>query len=99
MNRGESAATAMPTGTLTRKIQGQLRYEVSTPPSRTPAAPPLPDAAPQMPIARLRSRASLKLVISNESPAGAKSAPPRPCTPRNAISDADDQARAASAEP
>ncbi len=36
----------MPTGTLTKKIQDQLRYEVSTPPSSTPAAAPLPDAAP-----------------------------------------------------
>src|SRR3954451_3065656 len=98
MNRGASAATAMPTGTLTRKIQGQFRYEVSTPPSRTPAAPPLPDAAPHTPLARLRSRASLKVVISSESPAVAKRAPRSPCTPRKVISEADDHASAARAE-
>ena len=42
--QGAIAATA--TGTLMKKIQDQLRYEVSTPPSRTPTAAPLPEAAP-----------------------------------------------------
>ena len=42
---GVSAMAARPTGTLMKKIQDQLRYEVSTPPSRTPAAAPLPVAA------------------------------------------------------
>ena len=37
---------AIATGTLMKKIQDQLRYDVSRPPSRTPAAAPLPDAAP-----------------------------------------------------
>jgi hypothetical protein len=36
----------MPTGTLMKKIHDQLRYDVRTPPSSTPAAAPLPDAAP-----------------------------------------------------
>jgi len=36
----------MPTGTLMKKIHDQLRYEVSSPPRRTPAAAPLPYAAP-----------------------------------------------------
>ena len=33
-------------GTLMKKIQDQLSYDVKTPPSKTPAAAPLPDAAP-----------------------------------------------------
>ena len=99
MNRGVSATTASPTGTLTRKIHGQLRYEVSTPPSRTPAAPPLPEAAAQTPIARLRPRPSVNVVISSDNPAGAKSAPPRPWTARNAISEPDDQASPERADP
>src|SRR4051812_35995704 len=99
MKRGASAATATPTGTLTRKIHGQLRYDVSAPPRRTPAAPPLPDAAPHTPIARLRSRPSVKVVISSDSPAGANSAPPRPCSARNAIKEPADHESAARAEP
>src|SRR5439155_17984868 len=47
---------------------------------------------------RLRSRPSSNVVISSESAAGARSAPPRPCTARNAISDASDQARPQSNE-
>ena len=35
-----------PTGTLMKKIHDQPRYEVSSPPRRTPAAAPLPEAAP-----------------------------------------------------
>src|SRR5438874_308668 len=34
-----------------KKIHDQLKALVSAPPSSTPAAPPLPEAAPQMPIA------------------------------------------------
>ena len=42
---GASAIAASPTGTLMKKIHDQLRYEVSSPPRRTPAAAPLPEAA------------------------------------------------------
>ncbi len=45
-SRGESAIAATPTGTLMKKTQDQFKYDVSTPPSRTPAAAPLPEAAP-----------------------------------------------------
>jgi hypothetical protein len=31
---------------LMKKIHDQLKYDVSTPPSKTPAAAPLPEAAP-----------------------------------------------------
>src|SRR5919198_237846 len=81
-----------------KKIQGQLRYEVRTPPRRTPTAAPLPDAAPQIPSATLRSRPSEKVVISSERPGGAKSAPPRPSSARKEISDPSDQAKPQSTE-
>ena len=42
---GANAIAATPTGTLMKKIQDQCRYEVRTPPRRTPAAAPLPEAA------------------------------------------------------
>src|SRR3954453_4763912 len=90
---------ATPTGTLIRKIHGQLAYEVRTPPSRTPAAPPLPEAAPQSAIARLRPFPSGNVVMRSERPAGAKSAPPKPSSARNAIIEPDDQASPQRAEP
>src|SRR5438105_9040451 len=43
---GASAIAATATGTLMKKIHDQFKYDVSTPPSRTPAGAPLPDAAP-----------------------------------------------------
>src|SRR5437773_7771643 len=81
----------MPTGTLMKNTHDQLRYEVRKPPSSTPAAPPEPEAAPQMPSARLRSRPSANVVMRIERPAGANSAPPSPCRARNPISEPSDQ--------
>ena len=60
------------------------------PPRSTPAAPPLPEAAPQMPSARFRSAPSAKVVIRIESAAGASSAPPRPWSARKPISEPSD---------
>ena len=68
------------------------------PPSSTPTAAPLPDAAPQMPSARLRSRPSAKRVMSSDRPAGANSAPPMPWIARKTISELGDQAIPQSAE-
>src|SRR5205814_10334456 len=95
---GVNAIATMATGTLMKKIHGQLRYDVRTPPRRTPTAAPLPEAAPQMPSARLRSRPSRNVVISSDRPAGAKSAPPRPSIARKATSEPADQARPQRAE-
>ena len=95
---GAAAITAIPTGTLMKNTHDQFRYEVRKPPSSTPAAPPDPEAAPQMPSARLRSAPSAKVVIRIERPAGANSAPPSPCSARNAISDPSDQDRPHSSE-
>src|SRR4030095_13596440 len=66
-SHGVTARTATPTGRLTKKIHDQLRYEVSTPPSSTPTAPPLPEAAPHTPSAMFRSRPSRKVVTTIES--------------------------------
>src|SRR5919198_440996 len=89
-SQGVMASTSAPTGTLMKKIHDQLSALVSAPPSKTPAAPPLPDAAPQIPSARLRSRPSRKVVVRIESAAGESIAAPSPCSARNAISDPDD---------
>ena len=98
-SHGLTARTATPTGRLTKKIHDQLRYEVRTPPSSTPTAPPMPDAAPQTPSAMLRSRPSRKVVTTIESAAGASSAPPSPCSARVTISAPSDQASPDSNEP
>src|SRR5438105_695197 len=89
---------AAATGTLTKKIHDQPRYEVSAPPSNTPAAPPLPEAAPHTPSAMLRSRPSRKVVVRIESAAGERSAPLRPCSARKRINEPSDQARPESNE-
>src|SRR5215469_14176210 len=74
-----------------KKIQDQLSALVSAPPRSTPAAPPLPEAAPQIPSATLRSRPSLNVVVRIDSAAGASNAAPRPCAPRKTINDADEE--------
>ena len=81
-----------------KKIHDQLSPLVSAPPSSTPAAPPLPDAAPQMPSARLRSRPSVNVVVRIESAAGESSAAPSPWIERKTISEPSDQASPSSSE-
>ena len=68
----------MPTGMLMKKIHDQPSEPVSAPPSSTPAAPPLPEAAPQTPSATFRSRPSRNVVVRIESAAGDSSAAPSP---------------------
>ena len=75
---GAIAAAAMPIGTLTQSTHSQPIPSVRTPPRRTPAAPPEPATAPQMPSALLRSAPSLKVVATIESAAGESRAAPRP---------------------
>ena len=76
---GARAKMAIPTGTFTKKIASQPMYSTRMPPSRTPAAAPLPATAPQIPNALLRSAWSWRnesLMIA--SVAGETIAPPRP---------------------
>src|SRR5262249_21352531 len=78
--------TRTPTGTLTRKIQCQLRRPVRTPPSRTPSAPPPEETKPKMPIAFARSAGSVNSVIISDRDTAETPAPPTPCTARAATS-------------
>src|SRR5215831_9946971 len=88
----------MPTGMLTKKIHDHPNELVRIPPSSTPAAPPLPEAAPQTPSARFRSRPSVNVVVRIDSAAGESKAAPRPCSDRNVIREPEDQARPSSSE-
>ena len=58
-NRMAKNAVAMPIGTLTRKIQCQLRAWVKRPPASRPIDAPPAATKLYMPIARARSRGSL----------------------------------------
>src|SRR6266536_590657 len=86
-SHGLTAKTSAPTGRLMKKIHDQLNELVSTPPSNTPAAPPLPEAAPQTPSAMFRSRPSWNVVVRIDSAAGESSAAPSPWRARKPISD------------
>ncbi len=72
--------TAMPT--LTNSVQRQLRYSVSTPPSSMPIAAPEPAIPPKTANAVARSLASVNVVDSSDSAAGASMAPATPCRAR-----------------
>src|SRR3954451_15434923 len=90
--------SAMPTGTLMKKIHDQASELVRKPPSSTPAAAPLPETAPQTPSAMLRSRTSANVVVRIESAGGGRAAPPRPWVARKVISEPADQAKPAARE-
>src|SRR5215207_11579418 len=81
-SRGASAAAIRPIGTFTYSTHSQPAHSVSMPPSRTPTAPPEPTAAPQTPIALLRSEPSANSTVTSDSAAGESSAAPRPWTAR-----------------
>ena len=81
-SRKDSATTATPIGTLTRKIQCQSSELVRMPPSSTPIEPPPEATKPKMPIAFARSAVSVNNVIVSESDTADAIAPPTPCTAR-----------------
>ena len=84
--RSDNRNTAMPTGTLMKKIHGQERSSVSAPPTIRPnALPPIAIAA-QTPSAFARSAPSWKVVVMIASAAGEMNAAPSPCSPRQAMS-------------
>jgi hypothetical protein len=78
--------TRIPTGTLTRKIQCQLRVSVRMPPRSTPSEPPPEATKPKMPMAFARSVGSVKSVIISERATADTTAPPTPCRARAPIS-------------
>ncbi len=79
---GIVARTRMPTGTLTKNTACQPNAAVSTPPSSTPAALPMPATAPQMPSALARSDSVVNRRVTRASEAGASSAADAPCRAR-----------------
>jgi hypothetical protein len=76
--RGASAATKSPIGTLTNRTHSHPSVSVRMPPSSTPTAPPEPATAPHTPNARLRLELSANSVVTIDSAAGDRIAPPSP---------------------
>ena len=88
----------MPTGTLTKKIHGQEKYWVSTPPRTRPTAEPPIAIAAQTPSARARSLPSANVVAMIDSAAGEISAAPSPCSARAPMSMPELEARPSSSD-
>ena len=76
----------MPTGTLTKKIQGHENTCVRNPPRIRPTAEPPIAIAAQTPSALARSAPSAKVIEMIESAAGEMSAAPKPWSARDPIS-------------
>jgi len=71
---------------FTYRHQRHDRYSVSSPPSRSPIAPPVPATAPYTLKALPRSFGSLKVTVSSDSADGASKAPNAPWQARAATS-------------
>ena len=74
------------TGAMAMNTLPQLKWASSQPPTIGPSAIATPATAPHRPIARARSRRSVKTLVSSESVAGNVIAAPRPMTALAAIS-------------
>ena len=91
-SRGLSAATAIATGTLMKKIHSQPSPSVIGPPTSQAAVAPMPPIAAQMPSALLRSAPSSNVVVTIDSAVGVMIAAATPWTTRAAINAATDPA-------
>ena len=97
-SRSAKRKTTIPTGTLTKKIQGHDRSCVRAPPRIRPIAEPPIAIAAQTPSAFARSAPSSNVVEMIASAAGEMNAAPRPCSARQPISIPEDCARPLSSD-
>ncbi len=84
--RSVSRRAARPTGTLIQKIERQPTESTSNPPTSGPAAIEMPTTAPHTPMARARSRGSVKVLVMIDIATGFSIEPPTACTMRAATS-------------
>ena len=98
-NSAVSTIAATPTGMLTQKIPRQPTLSTSTPPRGGPAAMDNPNTPPQMPMARARSRGSVKVLAMIDTATGFIIEPPTAWIMRNATSQPRPGARLHSSEP
>ncbi len=93
------SSAAKPTGRLIQKMERQPTDSTSTPPTSGPAAIDMPTTAPHRPIARARSRGSVKVLVMIDMATGFSIEPPTACTIRKATSHDRSGAREHSTEP
>lgn len=74
--RRVSSRAARPTGRLIQKMERQPTVSTSSPPTRGPAAIEMPTTAPHTPIARARSRGSVKVFVMIDIATGLSIEPP-----------------------
>lgn len=84
--RRVSSRAARPIGRLTQKIARQLTDCTSRPPTSGPSAMDMPTTAPQTPMARARSRASVKVLVMIDMATGLSIEPPIAWTMRKTTS-------------
>jgi hypothetical protein len=82
---------------LTQKIARQPTEAIRAPPTIGPSL--MPNTLPQIPIARARSAASVKVLLTIDSATGLSIDPPIACSTRNATSQSSPGARLHSREP
>lgn len=97
--RRVSRRAARPTGRLTQKMERQPTDSTSRPPIRGPAAMEMPTTPPHTPIARARSRGSVKVLVMIDMATGLSIEPPTACTMRATTSHSRSGAREQSREP
>ena len=90
---------ASPMGTLIQKIARQSTASMSVPPTIGPRPNEMPTTPPHTPIARARSRGSVKVFVMMDIATGLSIEPPTACSPRKAISQPSDGARLHNSEP
>ena len=90
---------AMPIGTLTQKIERQPMVSTRMPPSTGPAPRLTPTTPANTPIARARSRGSVKTLVTMDMATGLSIEPPTAWTIRKAISQPSPGATLQSREP
>ncbi len=97
--RQVNSSAARPTGRLTQKMERQPTESTSSPPTSGPAAIDRPTTAPHTPIARARSRGSVKVLVMIDMATGLSIEPPTACTMRNTTSQFRSGASEHSSEP
>ncbi len=98
-NRAASTKASSPIGTLIQKIARHPIESTRDPPTTGPSAMLMPTTAPQTPIARARSRASVKVLVMIDMATGFNIDPPTAWTMRKTISQLRLGARLQSSEP
>jgi hypothetical protein len=98
-NSPAAVRATTPIGRLIQKIARQSTNSTRMPPTSGPSPMPIPETPPQMPMARARSRGSVKTLVMIDMATGLSIEPPSACTIRKATSHPTDGPRLHSTDP